>query len=106
VIAKTVEAPKAPPTGGSATATATAAKAAPTGPTPASLVSAKQSALKACVNGQTDAFMLTVMVEGGKPTVRLTGKGEVSAALDACVKKVIASISFAADGKVTTMIKP
>jgi hypothetical protein len=103
-IARTITPPQAPP---APMATASAAPSPSAGgATPASLVAGKQPALKACLGSQTDSVMLQVTVSGGNPTVRLTSKSAVSAELDACVKKVIASISFSADGKVTTMIKP
>lgn len=77
-----------------------------TGTAPSALVAQKQSALKACLGGQTESVTLLVTVTNGKPTVQLTSKAAISASLDACVKKVIGSMSFTANGKVTTSIKP
>lgn len=76
------------------------------GTAPSALVAQKQSALKACLKGETEPVTLVVTVTNGKPTVQLTSKAEISASLDACVKKVIGSISFSTNGKVTTSIKP
>jgi hypothetical protein len=58
------------------------------------------------MQGHADPVSLSVTISGGKPSVKLTSKSAVSAALDACVKKVIGSISFTGDGKVSTSIKP
>lgn len=96
----------APPPPPPAPITAPQAPEASGGPTPSALVAQKQSALKACLKGETDPITLLVTVTHGKPTVHLTSKAAISASLDACVKKVIGSISFATNGKVTTSIKP
>jgi hypothetical protein len=58
------------------------------------------------VQGHADPLSLLVTITGGKASVKLTSKSAVSAGLDACVKKVIATISFPGNGQVSTSIKP
>jgi hypothetical protein len=71
-----------------------------------SLLGTQGTALKACVAGNKADVQLTVTVAGGKPTVKLTSKAAISAKLDACVKKAVASIAFTVDGIASTTIKP
>jgi hypothetical protein len=108
VIAKPIS-PQAPPTAQPESAKASASGGGGGAANPVALtalVAQKQPALHACMQGHADPVSLSVTISGGKPSVKLTSKSAVSAALDACVKKVIGSISFTGDGKVSTSIKP
>lgn len=104
----TVEAPRAPVAGGAATPKSL--EVAPTQPAAASVstqVGERKAALKACLGTHADDVNLFVFVSGGKATtVKVSSKTAVSAALEACVKKVVASIKFGADGKASLVIKP
>jgi hypothetical protein len=101
-----VIAPQSPQLESAKSASASGGGTANTSSAAAALVSQKQSSLKACLQGHADPVSLLVTISGGKASVKLTSKTAVSAALDACVKKVIGSISFSGDGKVSTSIKP
>lgn len=92
--------PQAPPMAPQASASSAG------GATPAELVAQHKAALKACMKGEAEPVTLLVTVTNGKPTVNLTSKAAISASLDACVKKVIGSISFPTNGKVTASLKP
>jgi hypothetical protein len=104
---RSIQAPKAPPM---ATAQSTesmkAAPPGPPGPTVSSLVAGKQAQLKACLGGHSDDVRLILTVTGGKASVQFSSKTKVTAQLEACMKKVINSISFKADGAASTTIKP
>lgn len=75
-------------------------------PAASTLVAQKQPALKACLGSHVEPVTLLVTVTGGAASVKLTSKASISAALDACVKKVIKTISFSGDARVSTVIKP
>jgi hypothetical protein len=86
--------------------TRAAPMAPPMGPTVSSLVAEKQSQLKACLGTHKDEIRLILTVTAGKTDVKFASKTAVSAQLEACMKKVINSITFKSDGAVSTTVKP
>ncbi len=114
--AKSAEsAPLAPPaTGGAAAAAAPApgggsmSAADSAAPSASSLLAAKATALHACMvtAGAKDDVTLTVDVVSGKATVKLASKASISAALERCLKGVVAGVHFSGSAKVTRVVKP
>jgi len=91
--------------GGTASIGASAPSSTSTAPNP---LAAKSIALHKCVvdHGSNEEVTVVVEVVNGKPTVKLTSKAAISAALDKCLKGVVSTISFTGSSKISRVVKP